>query len=212
MSLSLLSTARFFISVNHLHELPATTVPEIAFAGRSNAGKSSAINTLCQQKRLAFTSKTPGRTQQINYFTLGNLNSIVGHLVDLPGYGYARVPSEVKAHWTQLLSLYLQTRTQLRGLILLMDARHPCTPLDRQMIEWFISAGKPIHILLTKADKISRQQGLATHCTVQGILNEYTTDNVHGALSAQLFSALKRSGLDTAYQVIERWLQPTVNS
>ncbi len=212
MSSSLLSTACFLMSVNHPRALPTAAVPEIAFAGRSNAGKSSAINTLCQQKRLAFTSKTPGRTQQINYFALGGGNGIVGHLVDLPGYGYARVPVQAKAHWAPLLSRYLQTRSQLRGLILLMDARHPCTALDTQMIEWFIPTGKPIHILLTKADKLSRQQGLQAHRTTQQILEEtYESFHTHNMLSVQLFSALKRSGLDTVYQVIKRWLAPNVN-
>ncbi len=194
-----------------MHDLPTAAVPEIAFAGRSNAGKSSAINTLCQQKRLAFISKTPGRTQQINYFTLGNENRMAGHLVDLPGYGYARVPAHAKAHWAQLLNRYLQTRAQLRGLILLMDARHPCTALDRQMIEWFIPTGNPIHILLTKADKLSRQQGVQAHCTTQRILDGYESSHTHAMLSVQLFSALKRSGLDTVYQVIERWLALNAN-
>ncbi len=207
----LLSTARFLTSVNHLHDLPTAAAPEIAFAGRSNAGKSSAINVLCQQKRLAFTSKIPGRTQQINYFTLSRVDRIVGHLVDLPGYGYARVPEKTKAQWGSLLSRYLQTRAQLRGLILLMDARHPCTLLDRQMIEWFIPTGKPIHILLTKADKLSGQRGLAAHRATQRIVHEYGIPNARDMLSVQLFSALKRSGLDTVHQVIERWLQLEAN-
>ncbi|CCD29300.1 GTP-binding protein, EngB family [Candidatus Glomeribacter gigasporarum BEG34] len=206
MSPALLHTARFLMSVNHPHGLPTSEAPEIAFAGRSNAGKSSAINTLCQQKRLAFTSKTPGRTQQINYFSLGGADRIAGHLVDLPGYGYARVPAAAKAHWAQLLSHYLRTRSQLRGLILLMDARHPCTALDTQMIEWFIPTGNPIHILLTKADKLSRQQGLAAQRATQQRLDKYARSDTRSMLSVQLFSALKRSGLDTVYQVIERWL------
>ena len=120
-----------FTTVNHLRDLPATPQPEIAFAGRSNAGKSTAINILCNQKRLAFASKTPGRTQHINYFSVGPADEPVAHLVDLPGYGYAEVPGAAKAHWEALLSSYLQSRSQLRGMILMMDSRRPLTDLDR---------------------------------------------------------------------------------
>ncbi|CAM2194660.1 ribosome biogenesis GTP-binding protein YihA/YsxC [Paraburkholderia sp. A1RI_3L] len=204
----LLHQARFFTTVNHLRDLPATTQPEIAFAGRSNAGKSTAINVLCNQKRLAFASKTPGRTQHINYFSVGPAAEPVAHIVDLPGYGYAEVPDASKAHWEELLSRYLQTRAQLRGLILMMDARRPLTELDRRMIEWFEPTGKPIHALLTKCDKLTRQESInALRMTKKGF-DEYRAAGHAGELSAQLFSSLKRTGLDEAHELIESWIAP----
>ncbi|WP_028206532.1 ribosome biogenesis GTP-binding protein YihA/YsxC [Paraburkholderia nodosa] len=204
----LLHQARFFTTVNHLRDLPATARPEVAFAGRSNAGKSTAINLLCNQKRLAFASKTPGRTQHINYFSVGPADEPAGYLVDLPGYGYAEVPLAAKAHWEQLLSLYLQTRAQLSGLILMMDARRPLTDLDRRMIEWFAPTGKPIHALLTKCDKLTRQESVLALRTTNKALDEYSKQGYEGKLSAQLFSALKRVGLDEAHAVIESWIVP----
>lgn len=210
--MSLLHQARFFITVNHLRDLPATAVPEVAFAGRSNAGKSTAINILCNQKRLAFSSKTPGRTQHINYFSVGPDDDPTGYLVDLPGYGYAEVPEAAKAHWEQLLSLYLQTRAQLAGLVLMMDARRPLTELDRRMIEWFSSTGKPIHALLTKCDKLTRQESVLALRTTNKAFDEYRKAGFEGKLSAQLFSALKRVGLDEAHEVIESWIVPEAKS
>src|SRR4030065_2567562 len=152
------SKAAFFTTVNHLKDLPLHGGKEVAFAGRSNAGKSSAINTLANHVRLAYTSKTPGRTQHLNYFDLGDNR----FLVDLPGYGYAKVPTDVRAHWEGLLSEYLQTRSALAGLVVIMDTRHPLTPLDEQMLDWFMPTGKPVHILLTTSDKLSRQQSSKT--------------------------------------------------
>ena len=149
--MSKLWQARFFTTVNHLRDLPNTTVPEIAFAGRSNAGKSTAINILCNQKGLAFASKTPGRTQHINYFSVGGakvgqhrkdvtiVEEIQGLLVDLPGYGYAEVSGSAKLHWQKLLGDYVQRREQLAALVLIMDSRRPFTELDLQMLEWFPS-------------------------------------------------------------------------
>jgi GTP-binding protein len=204
----LLHQARFFTTVNHLRDLPATARPEIAFAGRSNAGKSTAINLLCNQKRLAFASKTPGRTQHINYFGVGPEDDPAGYLVDLPGYGYAEVPEAAKAHWEALLSQYLKSRAQLCGLILMMDARRPLTELDRRMIEWFGSTGKPIHALLTKCDKLTRQECVLTLRTTKKAFDEYRQQGYEGELSAQLFSALKRIGLDEAHAKIESWLVP----
>ncbi|CAB3790211.1 putative GTP-binding protein EngB [Paraburkholderia caffeinitolerans] len=204
----LLHQARFFTTVNHLRDLPATARPEVAFAGRSNAGKSTAINLLCNQKRLAFASKTPGRTQHINYFDVGRADDPAGYLVDLPGYGYAEVPEAAKAHWEQLLSLYLQTRAQLAGLVLMMDARRPLTDLDRRMIEWFAPTGKPIHALLTKCDKLTRQESVLALRTTNKAFEEYSKQGYEGKLSAQLFSALKRVGLDEAHAVIESWIAP----
>ncbi|MDR0240080.1 MAG: ribosome biogenesis GTP-binding protein YihA/YsxC [Burkholderia sp.] len=206
----LLHQARFYTTVNHLRDLPPTVQPEIAFAGRSNAGKSTAINVLCNQKRLAFASKTPGRTQHINYFSVGPAAEPVANLVDLPGYGYAEVPGAAKAHWEMLLSSYLATRSQLCGLILMMDSRRPLTDLDRRMIEWFTPTGKPIHTLLTKCDKLTRQESINALRTTQKGLDAYRDQGVQGKLTVQLFSALKRTGLDEAHELIESWLRPSV--
>ena len=190
-----LNLAHFYTSVAHLRDLPFSR-GEIAFAGRSNAGKSSALNLLTRIKRLAFTSKTPGRTQLINFFELGpDL-----YLVDLPGYGYAKVPPEVKAQWEGLLSRYLQERDPLVGMVLIMDARHPLTPLDQRMLAWFTPTGKPVHILLSKADKLSNGERTLTLRRVQKELEPFAS------VSVQLFSSLSRLGADEATEVIEGWL------
>ena len=202
--MSLFRHARFETSFAKPQALPESDAPEIAFVGRSNAGKSSAINTLVGHNRLAFVSKTPGRTQLINFFRLPSGVA----LVDLPGYGYAEVPEAAKAHWEQLLSLYLQTRAQLAGLILMMDARRPLTELDRRMVEWFAPTGKPIHALLTKCDKLTRQESVLALRTTNKAFDEYRQQGYEGKLSAQLFSALKRVGLDEAHAVIESWIVP----
>jgi GTP-binding protein len=195
--MSLFRGASFYITAHHLTDLPPPLGPEIAFAGRSNAGKSSAINTLADHNRLAFVSKTPGRTQQINFFSLPG----GAFLVDLPGYGYAKVQRELRAHWEQLLSTYLQTRGSLFGMVLIMDARHPLTPLDSQMLGWFAGTGKPVHVLLTKSDKLSRQEAQKTLRLVQTSLREYA-DNY----TAQLFSSLKKQGVEETEEVIAAWL------
>jgi len=195
--MSLFRGASFYITAHHLTDLPPPLGPEIAFAGRSNAGKSSAINTLVNHNRLAFVSKTPGRTQQINFFNLPG----GAFLVDLPGYGYAKVQRELRAHWEQLLSTYLQTRASLFGMVLIMDARHPLTPLDAQMLNWFVSTGKPVHVLLSKSDKLTRQEGQKTLRAVQTRLHEYAPN-----YTAQLFSSLKKQGMDEAEEVISSWL------
>lgn len=195
--MSLFRGATFYITAHHLADLPPPLGPEIAFAGRSNAGKSSAINTLVDHNRLAFVSKTPGRTQQINFFSLPG----GAFLVDLPGYGYAKVQRELRAHWEQLLSTYLQTRGSLFGMVLIMDARHPLTPLDGQMLNWFASTGKPVHVLLSKSDKLSRQEAQKTLRAVRARLGKYA-DNY----TAQLFSSLKKQGMDEAEEVIGGWL------
>ena len=152
--MSFLQNAKFTISVNNFNELPEDTGREIAFAGRSNAGKSSSINTISNQNRLAYVSKQPGRTQLINYFTIGEDKA----LVDLPGYGYAKVPSSMRKHWQTILPAYLQERQSLVGLIIVMDIRRPLTELDTRMLNWFAPRQKPIHILLTKSDKLSRDK------------------------------------------------------
>ncbi|HZW21888.1 ribosome biogenesis GTP-binding protein YihA/YsxC [Noviherbaspirillum sp.] len=209
--MSLLWQARFFTTVNHLRDLPNTQVPEIAFAGRSNAGKSTAINILCNQKRLAFASKTPGRTQHINYFSIGGahvgqhrkdptkVDEITALLVDLPGYGYAEVPGEAKNHWNELLGTYIQQREQLAALVLIMDARRPFTELDVQMLEWFAPTGKPVHCLLTKADKLNRNESTNALRQARTVLQSYADEEGQAfPFSVQLFSALKRVGLDEA--------------
>ncbi len=171
---------------------------EVAFVGRSNAGKSSAINTLANHVRLAYTSKTPGRTQHLNYFSLGNN----GFIVDLPGYGYAKVPPEAKRHWEALLSVYLQKREELAGLIVIMDIRRPLTEIDEKMLAWFAPTGKPVHILLTKSDKLSRQQATVTLMKVKAYLAEH-----YPHCSVQMFSSLKKQGLEEAESVIAGWLK-----
>lgn len=198
--MSLFQHAHFFLSAHQLRDLPPAIGTEVAFAGRSNAGKSSAINTLANRTRLAFVSKTPGRTQLINFFSLGEER----FLVDLPGYGYADVPYAVRQHWQGVLSSYLQTRPSLHGLVLIMDARHPITPLDRQMLDWFLPTGKPVHVLLTKADKLSRQQATATLQRVRQELGR-----LYPNCTAQLFSSLKRQGLEEAERVIGGWMEKT---
>jgi GTP-binding protein len=195
--MALFQEAQFFISADKLTDLPPPSGIEIAFAGRSNSGKSSAINTLANRNRLAFVSKTPGRTQLINFFSLGNDR----FLVDLPGYGYAKVPEAMRTHWQSVLSRYLMERESLYGLVLIMDARHPLTPLDHQMLNWFIPTCKPVHVLLTKADKLSKQQATATLRAVRAEL-ERTYPNC----TVQLFSSLKRIGLDEAEAMIGKWL------
>ncbi len=195
--MNLFQQAEFYTTVNHLRDLPPESVIEVAFAGRSNAGKSSAINTLANRTRLAFVSKTPGRTQHINYFGLGHNR----FLVDLPGYGYAKVPGAIKDHWRELLAQYLAQRNQLAGLILIMDSRHPMTELDRQMLEWFMPTGKPVHCLLTKSDKLNRSDSMTTLRFVQKELAALSP-----FYTAQLFSSPKRIGMDEAGEVFSRWL------
>lgn len=189
--------AEFEISVADPSGLPPPFAPEIAFAGRSNAGKSSAINTLVGHTRLAFVSKTPGRTQLINVFRMKSGAA----LVDLPGYGYAAVPLQVKREWGQLLEKYLTQRSNLAGLVLIMDARRPFTPLDRQMISWFAPTGKPIHCLLTKADKLTRQEQAKTLRAAKA-----DAAGMVGNITLQLFSSLKKTGLDEAEAAIGIWL------
>ena len=195
--MNLFQNAKFFTTVNHLKDLPDTPA-EIAFVGRSNAGKSSAINTLTNHVRLAYVSKTPGRTQHINFFELENGN----FMVDLPGYGYAQVPEAIRAHWVKLLGDYLQQRRQLIGLILIMDSRHPLKALDIQMLDFFHITGRPVHILLSKADKLSKNDQIKTLATVKKSLKPYTARQ---KISVQLFSSLKKQGMDEVNQVVGSW-------
>jgi len=196
--MALFQEAQFFISADKLTDLPPPNGIEIAFAGRSNSGKSSAINTLANRNRLAFVSKTPGRTQLINFFSLGNDR----FLVDLPGYGYAKVPEAMRVHWQSVLSRYLMERESLYALVLIMDARHPLTPLDHQMLNWFIPTRKPVHVLLTKADKLSRSQAARTLRQVEHEL----ALRCAGA-SVQLFSSVTKLGIGEARDRIAGWMQ-----
>jgi GTP-binding protein len=193
--------ANYLLSAYHLNQAPPDIGAEVAFAGRSNAGKSSAINTITGQKGLARTSKTPGRTQQLIFFSLDQAR----RLVDLPGYGYAKVPLAVQSQWQQTLERYLHTRESLRGLVLMMDIRHPLTAFDQHLLTWCQLSNMPVHILLTKADKLSRGQGCATLQQVQKqVTQEYT-----GEITIQLFSALKSQGIAEAKARLDHWLALT---
>ena len=188
-------TAKFVTSAATLPQCPADEGAEIAFCGRSNAGKSSAINALTDQKGLARTSKTPGRTQLINFFSLEDETK----LVDLPGYGYAKVPISVKEHWHRHLDEYLRDRKSLRGMVLLMDIRHPLKEFDEMMIEWSIESGLPLHILLTKADKLKRggqQNGLLS-------LRKHLPPEI----TVQVFSATKKLGIKELEKSLTDWLE-----
>lgn len=194
----LLRTARFLASAHDLHELPPDLGAEVAFAGRSNAGKSSAINALAQRKRLAFVSKTPGRTQTINFFACGADR----RLVDLPGYGYAAVPLKERRHWGELIGAYLQSRTSLRGLVLIVDSRHALTPLDQQLLGWHAPSGQPVLVLLTKSDKLGREAGAKALKLAQSLLPKF-----HPQATPLLFSAVTGTGQRQAHGAIQAWLK-----
>lgn len=191
--------AEFVTSAATLSACPDDSIVEVAFAGRSNAGKSSAINAITGQSRLARISKTPGRTQLINFFSLSDGK----HLVDLPGYGFAKVPLQVKDKWQRELEKYLRKRDALAGLILLSDIRHPLKEFDRMMIDWAVQSELPLHILLTKADKLKRGPAQNTLLSVQQELK--SLDNV----SVQLFSSLKLTGIEDARRKLSQWLTVT---
>ncbi|MGL4409736.1 ribosome biogenesis GTP-binding protein YihA/YsxC [Zoogloea sp.] len=195
--MSLFRNAQFEISIAKPSGLPPPRGVEIAFAGRSNAGKSSAINTLTDHTRLAFVSKTPGRTQLINFFRLPN-DAV---LVDLPGYGYAQVPEAIRAQWQRLLEEYLTRRPNLIGLVLIMDSRHPLTERDRAMIGWFAPSGRPIHVMLTKCDKLTRS---AQGQTLAAVRKELAL--IGPQVTVQLFSSLKKTGVEEAEKVVGGWL------
>ena len=190
--------AHFTTSAATLDGCPRDSITEVAFAGRSNAGKSSAINAITGHSRLARISKTPGRTQLINFFSLES----GAYLVDLPGYGYAKVPLAVKDKWQRELERYLQQREALVGLILLSDIRHPLKEFDRMMIDWSAQSNLPLHILLTKADKLKRGASQNVLLNVQKQLKDFDE------ISVQLFSAMKRTGIDVARDKLTSWLSP----
>jgi len=191
--------AKFLLAVQHLKQLPNNIQYEVGFAGRSNAGKSSAINTITGIHSLARTSKTPGRTQQIVYFTLDEEHS----LVDLPGYGFAKVPMQVKKHWHTLMEGYFKERQALKGLVLVMDIRHPMREFDEQMLEWCHHNNTPVHILLTKADKLSNGAASSVMLKIKRTLKDQEYHN----FSVQTFSSLKRTGSETVMQKMDEWFE-----
>ena len=195
---ALYKSAHFTVGAAKLEQLPPDQGMEVAFAGRSNAGKSSVLNVLTQQNSLARTSKTPGRTQQINVFTLDDDR----RLIDLPGYGYAKVPLAIKEEWQKTLDRYLQTRNALTGIVLIMDVRHPLKEFDKMMLKWSCSSGIPIHILLNKADKLKKMATSKSFLEVKKTLQPYA-----GIVSIQLFSALKKQGASECYQFLDKCLQ-----
>ena len=195
--------AHYLISAPSLERCPPDRGAEVAFAGRSNAGKSSAINTLCNNSKLARTSKTPGRTQMLNFFALDDDT----RLVDLPGYGYAKVPLEMKQQWQKHLFAYLEERQSLQGLVIVMDVRHPLQELDAQLLNWAVEVELPVHLLLTKADKLKAGQAKNTLLKMQRHLAEARVDDL---VSVQLFSALKKQGLEELRSGLGAWLSEGV--
>lgn len=200
-------TARFLTTATRLDQLPSTELPEVAFVGRSNAGKSTAINVLAQQKRLAFASRTPGRTQHINLFELGPRDAPDMLWADLPGYGYAAVERGAKLRWQKVMADYLEIRRSLAGIVLMVDARLGFTPLDRQLLEFIaprVGTGVvKLLVLLTKADKLNRREATAALATAQQALGELTTEEAD--VGVALFSALKGVGVGDVARTIRTW-------
>jgi GTP-binding protein len=194
--MSIYPNVKFVTSAAEAHQLAPDIGREIAFAGRSNAGKSSAINTITERAGLARVSRTPGRTQLINFFELAPQR----RLVDLPGYGFAKVPDKVRARWLQLLEHYFNVRESLVGLMLIVDSRRGLGTQDAAMLEWILARDRQAHILLTKSDKLSRREA-------QRVLEETNTACSDTAVTAQLFSAHGRRGIEEARSVMERWLE-----
>ena len=194
----LLERARYLLSAHNARQLPPDEGAEVAFAGRSNAGKSSALNALTRQNALARVSKTPGRTQQLVFFQV----TPDAHLVDLPGYGYAKVPQELQAHWQAFIDNYFRTRDALKGLVVVMDIRHPLKDYDRQMLAYAVQRGLPAHALLTKADKLGRGAAGNTLQAVRMELSRSFADSV----SVQLFSGESKQGVDELRAVVAGWL------
>ncbi|PIE40913.1 MAG: YihA family ribosome biogenesis GTP-binding protein [Gammaproteobacteria bacterium] len=193
-----LRNATFLLGAPSLKACPPDEGIEVAFAGRSNSGKSSAINTLANQKKLARTSKTPGRTQMINFFAIDETRK----LVDLPGYGFAKVPEKLKKDWQAHMGQYLEDRVALKGLVLVMDVRHPMKEFDQMMLDWADHYQLPVHILLSKADKLKKNPANNAKFQVQKAIQGYSNP-----VSVQLFSALKRQGLEEAYNTLAEWFE-----
>lgn len=196
--MSLFSQLEFRYAVHQLSDMPPDRGSEVAFAGRSNAGKSTAINALANRRKLAFVSKTPGRTQAINFFDMGNQCS----LVDLPGYGYAKVPRAEQERWDELIGTYISNRNSLILLIIIVDIRRGLTTLDRQLLSWLAPTNKPVHILLTKADKLTRQQASTVLQQTEAELARHP-----GEATAQIFSGTSKTGVKQAQAVVARWLK-----
>ena len=207
-ALAWLHGARFLTTASQLSQLPAGELPEIAFVGRSNAGKSTAINTLAQQRRLAFASRTPGRTQHINLFEVGPKDAANALLADLPGYGYAAVERSAKLRWQEVMSDYLQLRRNLHGVVLMIDSRLGFTDLDRRLLALLaprVANGEVrLLALLTKVDKLNKSEGQRALQAAQGVLAEVSTDNADIAVTP--FSALSRLGLEDVAEVLHSWL------
>lgn len=191
-----LRDVRFMAAADDVAGLPRDIRAEVAFVGRSNSGKSSAINTLTGRRRIARVSRTPGRTRQINLFAVG----AGAVLVDLPGYGYARVPGQMRDRWGAVISQYLLDRPQVVGLVLVMDSRRPLTPLDRRLLEWIRPARRPLHILLTKADKLTRSESSRVLTVTKAELLEAGVE-----ASVQLFSSVTRQGAEQAAERVALW-------
>ena len=207
-------TARFVTTASRLDQLPVSELPEIAFVGRSNAGKSTAINTLAQQRRLAFASRTPGRTQHINLFALGPKDAPDAHFADLPGYGYAAVARDAKLRWQQVMAEYIEVRRSLSGIVLMVDARLGFTDLDRRLLELALprigNGSVRLLVLLTKADKLSRKEADASLRQAGSLLGEAATDA--SDIGVSLFSALNRRGLEDVATTLYDWTHPTAGS
>jgi GTP-binding protein len=196
--MSTYSNVKFLTSAAEAHQLAPDSGREIAFAGRSNSGKSTAINAITQRTGLARVSRTPGRTQLINFFEVAPAR----RLVDLPGYGFAKVPERVRLHWLQLMEHYFNVRESLVGLILIVDSRRGLGPQDAGMLEWVLARDRLAHVLLTKSDKLNRRDG-------QRVLRETVAACSDTAVTVQLFSAHANEGFDQARQVMDRWLNGT---
>jgi len=196
--LSPIQQASFLLSAAAVSDFPPEAGPELAFAGRSNVGKSSAINALAGRKRLAFSSKTPGRTQQINFFDLGD----AGRLADLPGYGYASVPQALRASWDALIGGYLSGRATLAGVVVLMDSRHPLTRNDREFLEWLRPVQAPRLVLLSKSDKLSRAEQAKTLAATRAALDQAALTSL-----VQLFSSSSGEGVEEARNQLDKWLR-----
>ena len=205
-------TARFVTTASQLDQLPVSELPEIAFVGRSNAGKSTAINTLAQQRRLAFASRTPGRTQHINLFALGPKDAPDAHFADLPGYGYAAVARDAKLRWQQVMAEYIEVRRSLSGIVLMIDARLGFTELDRRLLALAVpriaNGAVRLLVLLTKADKLSRKEADASLRQASGLLGEVATDA--SDIGVVLFSALNRRGLEDVATTLYDWTHAPV--
>jgi len=207
-ALGWLHTARFLTSASRIEQLPQGDLPEIAFVGRSNAGKSSAINTLAQQRQLAFASKTPGRTQLINLFALGPRDAADAYFADLPGYGYAAVDRGKKLVWQQVMADYLEVRRALMGVVLMVDSRHGFTPLDRQLLDFVaqrVRTGEvKLLVLLTKADKLTKSEAQRAVAAAQEVLGDFVTDDSDIGIAP--FSAMRRLGVDDAAETLRAWI------